>query len=127
MAAKNDVNTIDIEKRRHNVLQYRTQGLSLRAIGLKLKVSYQTVANDLKETLAQLQTTSIEHAQVLRELELQRLDGLIEIASKQATKGDLSAIDRVLKLSQERSKLLGLYAPEQIKSEITYHIVDETE
>ncbi len=60
-----------------------------------------------------------------RSLALMRLDRMLRGIWPKATTGDLLAIDRVLKLSEERAKLLGLYKP--IKVDIRAQLIMEAE
>ena len=57
---------------------------------------------------------SSEEAAEVRVLELQRLDGVLRIAwSRAVADKSMEAIDRVLKIIERRSKLLGLDAPKR--------------
>ncbi len=55
-----------------------------------------------------LDKTLQEPAENLRQLELERLDAMLTAIWPQALNGYLGAIDRVLKIIERRSKLLGL-------------------
>jgi hypothetical protein len=55
-----------------------------------------------------------EPAETMRMIQSNRLERLINVLWAQAESGDLDAIDRVVKLMQEQSKLYGLYAPIKI-------------
>jgi hypothetical protein len=46
--------------------------------------------------------------------ELDRLDAMLRACWSKAIGGDMKAVDRVLKISERRSKLLGLDAPERV-------------
>ena len=47
-------------------------------------------------------------------LDLQRLDWIIREAMKQALKGDLQAMDRIMKAIDRRAKIYGFEAPQKI-------------
>jgi hypothetical protein len=55
-----------------------------------------------------------EPADTLRLVQMNRIERLIRVLWDQAESGDVDAIDRVIKLMQEESKLQGLYAPIKI-------------
>lgn len=69
--------------------------------------AYRAVQDGLKLTLQ-------EPADDLRNLELARLDGVLVGVYQQAVKGSLSAVDRVIKIMERRSRLLGLDKPIQV-------------
>lgn len=117
----------EIEERRPKVLKLRKDGYTMQAIADSLGVAVGTVASDIKESLQALHTITLDHAEVLREQELQRIDALIQVFTPKALAGDAHAADRLLRFSQERSKLLGLYEPEKIDSNVTFHVVDDTD
>jgi hypothetical protein len=95
-------------------LALRVTGLSYRRIGERLGVSHDTVARDLAAALSELQQTNAAEAQALRELELCRLDKMSRVAWRLTRKDDpglqLFALDRLLRISERRCKLLGLDA-----------------
>lgn len=79
------------------------------------------VYRDLMGELQALKQQSIEDAKALRELECSRLDDMLQGIYEQAKAGDLGAIDRVLKIGEQRQKILGLNAPIDIRmKEIIY-------
>ncbi len=49
-----------------------------------------------------------------RDMELMRLDRLLRAVWTKAVGGDLQAVDRALKISDARAKLLGMYRPMKI-------------
>jgi hypothetical protein len=55
-----------------------------------------------------------EPADELRGLELERLDRMQEGLWDKAIRGNLRAVDRVLKIMKRQSQLLGLDAPRQV-------------
>jgi hypothetical protein len=99
--------------RDEEILRLRICGLSLRAIGQRVGLSHQGVANRITAVLGELVTPAAEE---YRQLEAERLDDLTRAAYQvlaTADTGDLKlkAIDRVERLSVSRRKLLGLDAP----------------
>ena len=93
-------------------LQLRAQGLSFRAIADTQGCSPSTAKARVD---AALDKTLREPADHLRELELERLDQLFEVAFARATdqesKGVLFGVDRCLTIMDRRARLLGLDAP----------------
>ena len=104
-------------KRQETALDLRISGLSYRAIGSKLSVSHETVRQDVEEELERLASLRVEKTDVLRELELQRLDKIIESLDSWVSSGNVGAVNAWLKASERRAKLLGLDAP--VKQDIT--------
>lgn len=98
-------------ERRIQVLKYRIQHASLRAIADKLGVSHQTVANDLTRALDELHQTELKEARNFRMLELQRLELASNAIIERVLQGELEAVAQYRLLSESRRKLLGLDAP----------------
>jgi hypothetical protein len=120
--------------RRAESVKWRIRGLSFSQIAEKTGVSKKQAFDDVKAALQESAAERSKDIEESRELELRRLDNTIskvtdilereigfEVAGVApdelcALLGDsselvLKAADRLVKLSAERSKLLGLYAP----------------
>lgn len=93
---------IDQERK---VLELRRAGVTLPQIATQLNTTTATASRTLKRALAR---TLQEPAQELRDLEADRLDRLQVAVWAQAMRGDLGAVDRVLKVMERRTELLGL-------------------
>ncbi len=107
-------------ERRASVLEFRKQGKTVRAIAAALGVGVATVHRDLMAELRALNRQTRETADELRRLELERLDALLEKAwalLDNATVSFPALMTGIIKLSERRSKLLGLDAPS--KQELT--------
>lgn len=104
-------------QREAQAVKLRINGAEYAEIGALLGISKQAawklVSNYLKATRAQ----TGEDANVLRDLELQRLDALYMAMHPQAVKGNQGAVDRCLRIMERRAKLEGLDAP--TKNEVT--------
>lgn len=92
-------------------LELRKKGLSYLAIGREMGLSESGAHGCVTRALKALRAEAAESAEDVRDLELQRLDRMLTIAEAAAEAGDLSAIDRVLRIQERRAKYLGLDAP----------------
>lgn len=131
----------DMAERRVKAFELRKVGYSYRQIGRALGVSGKTAHADVQAVLAELAEQRIERAAEYVTMELERLDQLTLAAARvlQATHPFISggkvvsrftsdgvpigltddgprlqAIDRLLRISESRRKLLGLDAPTKI-------------
>lgn len=98
--------------RQIQALKLRQAGVSYEEIAKVLGYkgpsgAFQAVKSAMKKTLQ-------EPAAELRMLELGRLDEALKAIWTKVKKGDLFAIDRYLKISERRSRLLGLDARQEI-------------
>lgn len=111
-------------QRENDALAMRTRGCTYDQISTALGISRQGAADCVKRALAALKADTEEKAEEVRDLELRRLDRMLQIAEAAAESGDISAIDRVLRIQERRSKYLGLDAPAraEIKSETTARV-----
>src|SRR6266511_4597608 len=118
--------------RRQQALDLRKAGSSYRAIGAQLNISEAQAHRDVKAALARLAEMELASADELRTMELLRLDKLMLEAARilAATHPyvaggkvllnltddgpKLQAIDRLLRISESRRKLLGLDAPPKV-------------
>lgn len=103
-------------ERRNKAFELRKQGVGYRAIGAALGISEAQAHRDVQAALKRLATLEMASAEEYRTLELARLDTLTVAAARCArgATGDatrLAAIDRLLRISESRRKLLGLDAP----------------
>lgn len=112
------------KQREHDALELRTRGCTYDQISKALGITRQGAADCVKRALAALKSDTEEKAEEVRDLELRRLDKMLQIAEAAAEGGDLAAIDRVLRIQERRSKYLGLDAPakSEIKSETTARV-----
>lgn len=106
----------EILKRQMLALDWRIGGLSYRAIADKLSnaestISHVQVYRDIENELERLAGLRADKAETLRELELQRLDKIINALDSWVASGNVGAVNAWIKASERRSKLLGLDAP----------------
>lgn len=113
--------TITIQQKALEAVELRKQGKSYREIADTLNYSSTNTAQ--KAVMGMLKEMLGEPAEELRQLEASRIDELwygvremFESADSPLLK--LYAVDRLLKLSERRSKLLGLDAPVKVNLEV---------
>lgn len=109
--------------RRREVIRLRCKGHTLDEItdlwntaNPEFGVSRASVANDVKESLRKAVEENKLETNQYRELLLMRLDSALkaEKFQLQIEKGNLLAIDRLIKLTERYSKLLGTDAPTKV-------------
>lgn len=98
-------------RRRFQALELRKAGLSLANIAATLHVSASQVGRDLRQALELVHKAETLRLTHLRLLESERLDTASLAIARKVKQGDISAIDRWLKLSEARRKLLGIDQP----------------
>lgn len=108
-----------VEKQRR-ALDLRKGGATYVQIAQELGYKDHTAA--VAAVKVALQKTLQEPADELRELECARLDTLLISIWPTARRGDLGAVDRVLKIMARRAELLGLDAPKKIN---VNHMIDQ--
>jgi len=138
---RKDRHTIAVAERRAKVLSFRKAGASHRVIAGELGVDHSTIVRDVQAIFAELAAEQRASAEELRTMELARLDEwqleasrilrathpLVsggKVLSGFTTDGKafgltddgpkLQAIDRLLRISESRRKLLGLDAPPKV-------------
>jgi len=122
--------TITVSERKAYAMKLRTAGLNYREIHQEMIKRYGKDAlpstyderyayRDVKAELDRLRSSSLDTAQDLRLLELDRLDQLQTAILGDALAGNLKAVDRVLKIMDHRAKLMGLFAPSKSQLEVS--------
>lgn len=92
-------------------LELRLAGANLEAIGRQVGLHKSNVSRRIKTALADIPATE---ADALRTIENERLDAMQVAIWGKVRKGDLGAIDRAIRISERRSRLLGLDAPQRV-------------
>ena len=103
-----------IQERRLAALKWRKMGLSYEKIAEKLGVSSMTVGYDIRYCLKELVELTAQETDEYRQLEVERLDKMIEVCMIQIEAGGngaLWAIDRAITIADRRAKFLGLDKP----------------
>ncbi|HEY9909220.1 MAG TPA: hypothetical protein V6D18_16625 [Thermosynechococcaceae cyanobacterium] len=118
---KTTAKRLQIEKRRYKAIHLRKSGATYRVIAAKLageygtKYSWQAAYQDIETVLRQIREETRLGAEELVRLELERYDSYLLALAPKLQQGDTSAISEAIKISDRRSKLLGLDAPIQVK------------
>lgn len=97
-------------------------GMSYYYIARELGVAKSTAYSDVSKALKEIQERYTEDAIKIRIIEVNRIDRMVLAIWQKAIKGDLNAIDRVNRLIERKSRLLGLDAP--IKQEIENKVIE---
>jgi DNA-directed RNA polymerase subunit K/omega len=118
MAACNKTSTARARKLKHQAqaLDLRRAGHSYAAISGKLGISKSSAHQLVQESLEDARRQIAASADELRSEEIARLDGMLAKLYPKAARGDVAAVDRVLRIGERRAKLLGLEAPVRIET-----------
>lgn len=119
MARGKTTDRINSVTRQIMALELRKSGFSYRAIGERCNVSHMQAYKDVQSELARLDSISLESASELRLMELERLDIAIKGLMPFVEAGSATHATALVSVIAQRSKLLGLYAPEQVEEKVT--------
>lgn len=111
--AKSRAQEVEDVEREAQVLELRKAGLTFAQIAARLGYADHTGA--LYAFRRAMEKTLQQPANELRELELARLDELWARFYTKALTGQKAALDACLDIIDKRAKLLGLYAPTQMR------------
>lgn len=100
-----------IAERRTLALELRKAGGSYREIARQLAVDVHTAHGDVAAELAALRETTVGRAEELRDLELQRFDEITAGLWPLVQEGSPPAVTAAVRVSERRSRLLGLDEP----------------
>jgi len=120
MASRTSQRLIQSKERRLKAFAMRKRGYTFEQIGDALNISRQAAHKLVDNYITEMEALTDEEAKKLIKIELSRLDDLMTVAYNSAmndkeTPGNrLKAIDRVLKVMERRSNMLGLDAPKKI-------------
>lgn len=109
-------NTIKSIDRERKALELRRSGLTYDAISQEIGWTEPSAAH--KAVKRAIKRSMQDVGEDVLELEVARLDRLMEAIWDQAVGGDLQCLDRVLKIAERRAKLLGIDAPARQHVEI---------
>ncbi|WP_367324812.1 hypothetical protein [Streptomyces sp. HUAS ZL42] len=111
-------NNAKIAAEQAQCLQLRLEGKSFRAIADITGIALSTVYARVEDAIA-LEVNP--KAEQLRAIECQRLDTYLEKLKPRIDKGDDKAIGVAIRISERRSKLLGLDMPQRIEATVETH------
>jgi len=97
----------------NEVLKLRRAGLSINDIAREVGVATNTVRRYIERGLRELKEARIEDVEMLRDLELERLEAIYARLAPRALgeSPDLAYVDRLLRVIELRARILGLLAP----------------
>ena len=101
-------------QRQQQAVELRRSGRSYREIARQVGIGVASAHRLVAGAMADVRSAVAEDIVELRALELSRLDGLTVALWPKARRGELPAVDRVLKIMERRAKLLGLDAPVKV-------------
>lgn len=112
--------------RERECLSLRKAGATYDQIAERVGITREGARGAVARALAALSDVCTEEAKEVRQLELDRLDAMLLGLWQRASKGEVAAIDRVLRIQERRSRLLGLDAPanQTIASDTAVDTVD---
>lgn len=102
---------VERAERLQRILTYRKAGLTITEIAAQLGVHKSTVSRQYQSALKSLYTEDLEEH---RALELARIEAMFRKVYPMAMQGHLGAVDRAVKLSESKRKLLGLDQPARV-------------
>lgn len=108
--------SLERAERRVRVMRMRNSGMTVPAIAARVGVSTGTVDRDIRDTLREALADSLEDRVGAQ---LSQIDDLRRAVYARALGGDDGAFDRVLKLMERESKLLGLDAPTRVVAHVS--------
>ena len=117
---------INVEARlkAQQAVQLRVLGFTHEAIAKE--VGYSTPSASYKAVMRELNATAQDQSESnesLRTPELKRLDQWLQSITPQAVRGDLSAVNTAVRISESRRNLLGLDAPKQLEARIKVDVI----
>lgn len=105
-------------ERRRKVQAMVLAGVPYDEIASTLGVARSTVQNDVKRLMEDWKKTAQYQIDEARIVELSRMDRLNVAVWRQAVNGDLMAVDKAVKISERRAKMLGLDAAQKMQLEV---------
>ena len=102
--------THELAERRVRALELRKMGWTYQSIGKALNVSTTQARRDVRRVLDKRIKHDQGNVAEQRQLELERVEMVLTSLAKKVREGDTAAIDRWLKASDIRRRLLGLDA-----------------
>jgi hypothetical protein len=115
-SGKEDSRRITAAERRERVIEMRRAGYLYREIASEVGLTEARCNDIVKQYLQKMEDRCSELSEEIRQLEVERLDGLFRSAWEVAmgtSNGRLRALEMAVKIQERRAKLLGLDSPER--------------
>ena len=106
--------TIEAYEKDQKALELRKEGHTYESISEQL--GYSTPSASYKAVMRRLREVDRPAVSMLRELEVQRLDAMLYAVWNDVLQGDANAVHTALRISERRSRLLGLGAPHTVET-----------
>jgi hypothetical protein len=106
---------LEIENRRKIVSANILAGLNYRDMAVQLNVSIGTISRDVKIITTRLKHEQLEDIELVAQTELRRLDTALNAIWTKIQAGDMAAIDKLLRLQDQRAKYLPLFGPDRME------------
>ena len=106
--------TIEAYEKDQRALELRKEGHTYESISEQL--GYSTPSASYKAVMRRLRDMDRPAVSMLRELEVQRLDAMLYAVWDDVLQGDANAVHTALRISERRSRLLGLDAPHTVEA-----------
>lgn len=109
---KSSQKTLEAKDRQRRAIELRLTGMGLAEIADAL--GYSDASGAFRAIKRAMDKSIREPAEDLLEVELMRLDGLLQAHYPRAQAGDARSAELVLKVMERRARYLGLDAPERV-------------
>ncbi len=106
--------TVEITTQQQEAIALRKAGYTLAEIGAAMGVTKERIWFVIDSAMQEYRDDIKRGLDELRAIEIARLDRMLQAVWKAAAGGDLQSVDRVLRISERRARLLGLDAPVKI-------------
>jgi hypothetical protein len=113
------------EQRRTSVAEHLLAGESYREISREIGVSVATVQRDVATIMQGWRDEYVGDADEHVSTDLRRIDVALLAIWEDVKAGALPAIDRMIKLLDQRAKYLGLYSPAKVQGEFSVTYLDQ--
>jgi hypothetical protein len=107
-----------IAARRVKAFELRKAGFSYREIARACGVDLRTVYDDVQAEMRELREQTTEAAEAVRELELRRCDEMTKALEPKRQRGDVQAIQALIRVMERRAKLTGADMPTKVQADI---------
>jgi hypothetical protein len=106
---------LEIENRRKIVSANILAGLNYRDMATQLNVAIGTIARDVKIITTRLKHEQLADIELVAQTELRRLDTALNAIWAKVQAGDYTAIDKLLRLQDQRAKYLPLFGRDRME------------